>query len=88
MLIFPLEKCNCFTVIKKNNFCARSVFHSERVLESFYMVISEIKTTFYTKCIKNKCVQLTIRNILVIKNNHLQLLCREIHERSDLIHFC
>ena len=40
-----------------------SVFQVERVLDSFNMVISGIKTTFYTQCMKSNYVRITNRNI-------------------------
>ena len=53
--IVPLGPFNSFTVIfvekyavRIMHFSVRSVFHGDRVLVSFNMVISGMKTTFYT----------------------------------------
>ena len=51
MFVFPQETFNFFTVLLKS---ARTVFQSERVLNIFNMVISGIKTQFYTLCMKSK----------------------------------
>ena len=53
-----MRKFNCFTVIleKKLHFSFRPVFHGELVLDSVIMVISGMKTIFYTLYMKRKHV--------------------------------
>ena len=47
MFVFPCGTFNCLTVIKKMHFIVRPVFNGERVLDSYKMVISGMKTIFY-----------------------------------------
>ena len=44
----------------------RPVFHGESVLDSVNMVISGMKTTFYTKYMKSKYVRITNGNIGIL----------------------
>ena len=48
MFVFPEETFNFLTVLLKMHFSVRNLFQNERVLNSIYMVISEMKTQFYT----------------------------------------
>ena len=49
MFVFPLGTFNFFAQFyKKMHFDIRPVFYSERVLYSFNMIISGMKTKFYT----------------------------------------
>ena len=48
MFVFPLETLDILQFFLQMHFGAMPEFHGERVLDSFNMVISEIKTTFYT----------------------------------------
>ena len=56
------------------HFSIRNVFQSERVLNSFNMVILGMKTPFYTKCMKSKYSRITNTNIKyfysVLKNEY------------------
>ena len=48
-------------------FSVRSVFHGERVLDSFSMEISGMKTKFYTSYMKSKYVRITNRIIISLQ---------------------
>ena len=45
------------------HFNVKTMFQSERVLNIFNMVISGMKTQFYTKCMKSKYGRITNTNI-------------------------
>ena len=69
MLVFPYF--NFLTVIIKIQFSVRTVFQSERVLNICNVVISGMKTRFYTQCMKSKYGR--IKNTIikfVIKNEY------------------
>ena len=48
---------------EKMLFSVRPILHGERVLDSFNMVISGMKTTFYTKYMNEKYVRITQMNM-------------------------
>ena len=72
-MLFPF---NCFTVIlKEMHFSVRPGFHGERELDRFNMVISGMKTTFYTLYMNSKYIRITNRDIIfftvILKNEYL-----------------
>ena len=60
MFVFLKTTFNFFTVLLKMHFSVRTVFQSERVLNIFNMVISGMKTQFYSYCVNSKYGRITL----------------------------